>query len=224
MNADEFNSRYPVGTPVVAYPGARPEDVPSARRLVTRTRSEAQPFGLDREGVVWVDGHGACIALTHVDVVTDTEPITDLATAVAVMGALPMPAGPPQPATPRWHQLRTDLIRTFRDYMPETARAKAVDLLDEVIVESLASATAEIGRLRAELAAAQTPRTPRLCICGHSHLAHTVPAPHSCFAYGQTCPCPQYRQLLPDEAMAQLERNRRAAAERARYADEEAGR
>lgn len=76
-----------------------------------------------------------------------TEPITDLATAVAVMGALPMPAGPPQPATPRWHQLRTELARTFRDYMPETARTKAVDLLDEALLEC----TAEIQRLKAEL-------------------------------------------------------------------------
>ena len=43
----------------------------------------------------------------------------------------------PQPATPRWHQLRTELIRTFRPYMPETAATKAVDLVDEVIAEAL---------------------------------------------------------------------------------------
>jgi hypothetical protein len=66
----------------------------------------------------------------------EAEPITDLATAVEVMGALPMPAGP-APATPRWHQLRTELIRTFRPYMPETAATKAVDLVDELIVEAL---------------------------------------------------------------------------------------
>lgn len=67
MTAAEFNARYPVGTPVLAYPGARPEDIPSATRLVTRTRTEAQPVGLDRDGVVWVEGHGAYIALTHID-------------------------------------------------------------------------------------------------------------------------------------------------------------
>jgi hypothetical protein len=75
VNAAEFNSRYPVGTPVVAYPGARPADIPSARRLVTRTRSEAQVLG-GHTDVIWVDGHGACIALTHIDVfgATDTSP------------------------------------------------------------------------------------------------------------------------------------------------------
>lgn len=73
MNAEQFNATYPVGTLVFAYPGARPEDIPSTRRLVTRTRTEAQSVGLDREGVVWVDGHGAYIALTHVDVVTQAE-------------------------------------------------------------------------------------------------------------------------------------------------------
>ncbi|MFE2832260.1 hypothetical protein ACFXI6_14600 [Streptomyces mirabilis] len=134
MTADEFNSLYPVGTPVVAYPGCRPEGDSNDERLVTRTRSKAEVLG-GHTDVVWVDGHGACIALTHVDVVTDAEPITDLATAVAVMGALPMPAGPAQPATPRWHQLRTELIRTVSPYMPTTAVTEAVDKLDELIVE-----------------------------------------------------------------------------------------
>ena len=66
MNAEQFNALYPVGSPVVAYPGARPEDIPSATRLATRTRSEAQVLG-GHTDVVWVEGHGACIALTHVD-------------------------------------------------------------------------------------------------------------------------------------------------------------
>jgi hypothetical protein len=65
------------------------------------------------------------------------------------------------------------------------------------------------------LAQGTTPHTPRLCACGHSHHAHRVPAPHSCFAHGQTCPCEAYQQLPHDEAVAQLERNRQAAAERA---------
>jgi hypothetical protein len=75
VNADEFNARYKVGTPVIAYPGARPEDIPSARRLITRTRSEAQVLG-GHTDVVWVDGHGACIALSHIDPfrATDTSP------------------------------------------------------------------------------------------------------------------------------------------------------
>jgi hypothetical protein len=63
------------------------------------------------------------------------EPITDLATAVEVMGALPMPAGPAPAATPRWHQLRADLIATFSPYMPVTGATKATDVLDALIVE-----------------------------------------------------------------------------------------
>lgn len=67
LTAAEFNARYPVGTPVVAYPGARPEDFPDDPRIVTRTRSKATVLG-GHTDVVWVDGHSACIALTHVDV------------------------------------------------------------------------------------------------------------------------------------------------------------
>ena len=72
MNADEFNAAHPVGTPVFAYPGARPEDIPSTRRLVTRTRSRAEVLG-GHTDVVWVDGHDSCIALSHVDVVSEDE-------------------------------------------------------------------------------------------------------------------------------------------------------
>ncbi|MFD4475930.1 hypothetical protein ACFWPU_07425 [Streptomyces sp. NPDC058471] len=86
MNAETFNARYPVGTPVVAYPCGRPEDLPSDPHLLTRTRSKAAVLG-GHTDVVWVDGHGACIALSHIDVVTEAEfqaaqPITDTATTV----------------------------------------------------------------------------------------------------------------------------------------------
>lgn len=70
MNAAEFNARYPVGTPVLAYPGCRPEDCPNDERLVTRTRTEARLF-CGHTDVVWVHGHGACIALSHIDVITN---------------------------------------------------------------------------------------------------------------------------------------------------------
>lgn len=63
--------------------------------------------------------------------------ITDptLAAAVAATG-VPLSADyAPQPATPRWQQARTELIRTFRDYMPETAATKATDALDKLLVE-----------------------------------------------------------------------------------------
>ncbi|MCX4809076.1 hypothetical protein OG601_46920 [Streptomyces sp. NBC_01239] len=94
MNAETFNSFYPVGTLVFAYPGARPEDIPSARRLVTRTRTVAQSVGLDRDGVVWVDDEGAYISLTHVDVVPEAEwEAAKLADAEAAEGDLSMPVG-----------------------------------------------------------------------------------------------------------------------------------
>lgn len=86
--------------------------------------------------------------------------------------------------------------------------------------EAFAALVDEGHRLRTELAAALRPSTPRLCACGHSNFAHNVPAPHSCFAYGQTCPCPAFRQLPHDDAVAQLKRNQQAAAERAAAAVE----
>lgn len=72
MNAERFNARYPIGTPVLAYPGCRPEDDPSGEQLITRTRTEARRIG-GHSDVVWVDGHGAWISLDHVDPVTADE-------------------------------------------------------------------------------------------------------------------------------------------------------
>lgn len=56
------------------------------------------------------------------------------------------------------------------------------------------------------------PHTPRICECGHSHHAHTVPEPHSCFAHGKTCPCPAYRQMAHDEAVAHVARKQAESA------------
>jgi len=93
VNAETFNSRHKVGTPVFAYPGCRPEDAPSDRRLVTRTRSVAQVLG-GHTDVVWVDGYSSCIALSHVDVVSESVyEAAKLAAAVSELGALPMPVG-----------------------------------------------------------------------------------------------------------------------------------
>ncbi|WP_112469442.1 hypothetical protein [Streptomyces triticisoli] len=75
-------------------------------------------------------------------------------------------------------------------------------------------ATLQTANMRCTCSRDITPHTPRICECGHGHHAHTVPTPHSCFAFGQTCPCKAYRQLPHDKAVAQLERNRQAAAER----------
>jgi hypothetical protein len=97
------------------------------------------------------------------------------------------------------------------DITPETAVAMAAE------IRRLRDRVAELEeerRLEWLLPQSMTPHTPRLCQCGHSHHAHRVPAPHSCFAHGQTCSCEAYQQLPHDEAVAQLERNRQAAAER----------
>lgn len=60
----EWNERYPIGTPVRAYPGER-----GGRHLDTRTRSTAWTLPSLPTGtpVVLVDGHAGGIALTHVD-------------------------------------------------------------------------------------------------------------------------------------------------------------
>jgi hypothetical protein len=67
---EAWNRLHPVGTPVVAYPGIHPRDARNPEnvpRIVTSTRSKAQVLG-GHTAVVWVHGHGACIALSHVDV------------------------------------------------------------------------------------------------------------------------------------------------------------
>ncbi|MFJ4880175.1 hypothetical protein ACIP93_33875 [Streptomyces sp. NPDC088745] len=65
-SAAQWNARYPVGTVVTAYPGARPERAPGGPRLDTRTRSAA--WTLPHGGaVVLVDGRAGALALTHVD-------------------------------------------------------------------------------------------------------------------------------------------------------------
>jgi hypothetical protein len=64
--ADEWNRLHPVGTPVVAYPGVRPEEFPTiAKRLETTTRSVAWMLG--GEPVVMVHGYAGGIALSHID-------------------------------------------------------------------------------------------------------------------------------------------------------------
>lgn len=84
MNASEWNERYPIGMPVIAYPLLRPEDPMAVayrkraeegraygdpdpcERLETRTRSQAWALGHGTP-VVLVDGYSGGICLTHVD-------------------------------------------------------------------------------------------------------------------------------------------------------------
>lgn len=68
LTAAEWNARYPVGTPVMAYPGVRPDEFPGVecKQLNTRTTSKAWTLS-GHTPVVVVDGYGGGIALTHVD-------------------------------------------------------------------------------------------------------------------------------------------------------------
>lgn len=81
MSAAAWNAAYPVGTPVTAYPGIRPEyaaelaakrgrtpsEVPT---LITRTRSVAWELG-HGEPVVKVDDYAGGISLEHIDLRTE---------------------------------------------------------------------------------------------------------------------------------------------------------
>ena len=85
--ADAFNARFPIGTPVMAYPGIRPEDpvavayrkaaeagrtfrseTDPCKRLVTTTRTPAWILGHGAP-VVSVDGYAGGICLDHIDVI-----------------------------------------------------------------------------------------------------------------------------------------------------------
>ncbi|MEU9849301.1 hypothetical protein [Streptomyces sp. NPDC047985] len=102
----------------------------------------------------------------------------------------------------------------------EADRLKRSAVLAEEDYQRIVRGACQIeSQLRARVTELETSIAPRLCSCGHSRHAHTVPAPHSCFAYGQTCPCPTYRQLPPDEAWEQQRKN--IAAREARAADED---
>ncbi|MFJ8929315.1 hypothetical protein ACIRLA_22320 [Streptomyces sp. NPDC102364] len=65
----EFNRLHPVGTPVSAYPGCRPEFDSNCTRLDTVTRSRAEVLS-GHTAVVWVDGESSCIQLSHIDIRT----------------------------------------------------------------------------------------------------------------------------------------------------------
>jgi hypothetical protein len=57
----------PVGTPVRYWTGARKGD-----GKASRTRSTVQPLGGEGgTSVVWVEGEGSCIAMTHIQPITE---------------------------------------------------------------------------------------------------------------------------------------------------------
>lgn len=76
LTAAQWNERYPVGTPVVAYPMLRPEDPAfgafGGQRLDTHTRTVAWELG-HGEPVVSVDGYAGGISLEHIDLADTTQ-------------------------------------------------------------------------------------------------------------------------------------------------------
>lgn len=75
LTADQWNQLHPIGTPVIAYPGVRPEYAAEIGAqigsdicplLVTRTRSRSWTLG-HGEPVVAVEGYAGGISLDHID-------------------------------------------------------------------------------------------------------------------------------------------------------------
>lgn len=143
MNADKFNSLHHVGTPVFAYPGCRPEDFPNDARLVTRTRSKATVLG-GHTDVVWVEDHSACIALSHVDVVTEDE--WKLAKAAETPAAATPASGEPLPPGVLTEYAALNLT----ELLGADAAAVVGPMWERMI--------AQIGWLRCELAQARSGR------------------------------------------------------------------
>lgn len=59
---DRFNKKCPVGGKVRYWTGLREGD-----GALSKTRTEATHLG-NHTAVVWIEGHSACIALSHVQV------------------------------------------------------------------------------------------------------------------------------------------------------------
>ncbi|GHJ04721.1 hypothetical protein TPA0906_65860 [Streptomyces olivaceus] len=132
MNAEQFNARYPVGTLVFAYPGCRPEDG-AGTRLVTRTRTAAQ-VSASGDPVVWVEGEGAYICLTHVDPVAE-DVWAEARVAESVKAAKP----PTAPKTAR-EMVASLLWLSVPSATDEEAKARTNQLLDELTAEAKAAA------------------------------------------------------------------------------------
>ncbi|MGV9588188.1 hypothetical protein [Streptomyces tendae] len=135
MKAAEFNARHPIGTLVFAYPGCRPEDGADTR-LVTRTRTAAQ-LSASGDPVVWVEGEGAYICLTHVDPVA--EDVWEAARK-AEAAQTPEPTSLPKTAREKVAGLLWWSVPSGTD---EEAKARTNQLLDELTAEVRAAAFEE---------------------------------------------------------------------------------
>ncbi|CAM5389703.1 hypothetical protein STENM36S_06304 [Streptomyces tendae] len=147
MNVDQWNARYPVGTLVFAYLGCRPEDG-SGTRLVTRTRTEAQ-LSASGDPVVWVEGEGSYICLTHVDPVA--EDVWEEAREAEAAKA-PKPTGMPKTAREKVAGLLWWSVPSGTD---EEAKDRTNQLLDELTAEVRTTAFEEAAAFFAGLADAE---------------------------------------------------------------------
>lgn len=135
MNAEQWNARHPVGTLVFAYPGVRPEGG-AGTRLVTRTRTEAQ-LSASGDPVVWVEGEGSYICLTHVDPVAE-----DVWEAARKAEEQAEPeAKPVSPAR---------LSQSYETSLRSVAAATTNDPVTQVHRDQLTALLAELDAVRAE--------------------------------------------------------------------------
>lgn len=159
MNAEQFNALYPVGTPVFAYPGFRPEDASDARRLATRTRTAAQ-VSASGDPVVWVEGEGSYICLTHVDPVP--EDVWEEARA-AEKPAEPEVAPTLARLTPereaeiaeRTPKRAAALTAWLNQFSPVDGDQRALENAETVLEEDVPALLAELAAVRAERDQAQ---------------------------------------------------------------------
>jgi hypothetical protein len=80
LTAEQWNERYPIGTPVRCWPGFR-----EGEGMVTRTRTPAWTLGCGA-AVVSVDGKSGGIALTHVELL-NTEHVTEIGSDATIKAA-----------------------------------------------------------------------------------------------------------------------------------------
>ncbi|MER5843266.1 hypothetical protein ABT099_23800 [Streptomyces prasinus] len=164
MNAETFNALHPVGTPVFAYPGCRPEDDRNATRLVTRTRSKASVFG--DAPVVMLDGYER-ISLSHVDVISE-EQFTEAraAEAAAPVGEQLPTGGMTDRLTPQREAEiaertpgRAAALTAWLNQFSPVGGQRALENAETVLEEDVPALLAELAAVRAERDQAQAELT-----------------------------------------------------------------
>lgn len=119
MNADEFNAAYPVGTPVLYWPGAR-------RGIGSRSKTRTPAWEMNsKDTVVSVDGYGGGIALTHIEVLPvipepTIESIIDDIVALPNENSFPMAFSRASAA-----HVAPSVLKIVNKYRPTTAKDTA---------------------------------------------------------------------------------------------------